>query len=188
MVISAKLPKKIVVSLIWSFCVNTCIPPPSAVLLPRCCCHRRSHHAAATALPPSRCALPPLPLTLPPPQHCHIAAANIPLLCCHHRLSATKLPPTSRFCTAGTAAAAALLLPRCHRCAVCRCRAAATAALPPTSHCCAAAMAAAVAPLLVGWLSCCYPPSNFVIACCHVMRPSTLSRCRLLSPITICEV
>ncbi len=96
----------------------TAIPPPSAVLLPRCCPHCRSHCAAATALPPSRCALPPLPLTLPPPQRCRQAAANIPLSCCRHRLAAAKLPPTSRCRAAATAAASALLPPHCHRRAV----------------------------------------------------------------------
>ena len=146
----------------------TAIPPPSAVLLPRRCPHCRSHCAAATSLPPSRCALPLLPL-MPPLQRRHQAAANIPLLCCRHRLAAAKLQPMSHFRAAATAAAAALLPPRCRRCAVRRCRAAAAAALPPTSRCRAAATAAAVAPLFVGWLLCCYPPSVFVIACCHVM-------------------
>ncbi len=135
MVISMKLPKKIIVSLIWSLCVNIRVPPPRAVLLPRCCRHRRSHRAAATALPPSRCALPPLPLTLRPPQLRRQAAANIPLSCCRNRLAATKLPPTSRFRAAGTAAAATALPPL--RCApppcCCRRRAAADVAL---SRCC----------------------------------------------------
>jgi len=54
---------------------------------------------------------------LPPPQRHRQAAAN-PLSCCRHRLAAAKLPPTSRFRAAANATAAALLPPRCRRCAV----------------------------------------------------------------------
>jgi hypothetical protein len=64
------------------------------------CRHRRIHRAAATALPPPRCA--------PLPQRRHQAAANVALLRCRHRRAAAKLPPTSRFRAAATAAAAAL--------------------------------------------------------------------------------
>jgi hypothetical protein len=104
--------------------------------------YRRSHRAAATALPPSRCALPP--------QHRRQAAANVALLRRCHRLVAAKLPPTSAFALLPTStfalpptSAFALppppQLPRC-----CRCRRA-VPKLPLTSLCRATATAAATA-------------------------------------------
>jgi hypothetical protein len=92
---------------------------------------RRSHRAAATALPPSRCAPPPR-FALPLPQRRRQAAANVALSRYRHRLAAAKLPPTSRFRAAATAAAVALLPSRCCR------RRRAAAKLPPTSRCRAA--------------------------------------------------
>jgi hypothetical protein len=92
-------------------------PPPLTLPAPPCCrqasadvalsrCrHRRSIRAAATALPPSRCALPPrfaLPppprFALPPPPCRRQAAADVALSRCRHRRSlraaATALPPS----------------------------------------------------------------------------------------------
>ncbi len=155
------------------------LPPPPQ---PPRCCHSAATialctaaiaaDAAATAAPPPSCRQHP-DVVLPPPPCCHQAPADVALSRCRHRRScraaATALPPL-----------------RCApplRC--CRCRAAADLAL---SRCRAATTAADLAPLFVGWLLCCYPPSNFVIACCHAMRPSMLSRFRPLLPITICEV
>jgi hypothetical protein len=82
------------------------------------------------------------------------------------RSAAAKLPTPPRrgqaaanirFCAAATAAANALLPPRC------RSRRA-VAKLPPTLRCRAAA---AAAPPFVGWLLRCCPPCDFVIACHH---------------------
>jgi hypothetical protein len=152
-------------------------------LLPHCCRHRRSHRAAATALPPSHCALPPLPLTLPPPQRRRQAAANIPLLCCRHRLAAPKLPPMS--------------LSRCrHRRS---CHAAATALPPlrcaPPPRCCRRHAAADLA------LSRCrHRRRCTLVGCCVVIRHPILSLHAVMScdhqrslvaaalPIAICEV
>ncbi len=79
---------------------------------------------------------------LPPLQRRCQAATNIALLRCRHRLAAAKLPHTSRFRAAATAAAAVLLPPRCRHHAVrcrrravrCRCHRA-TAKLPPNLRC-----------------------------------------------------
>jgi hypothetical protein len=49
--------------------------------------HRRSHRAPATALPPSRCAVANVALTLPPPPHRHQATS---------RCLAAALPPPPR--------------------------------------------------------------------------------------------
>jgi hypothetical protein len=68
------------------------------------CRHRCIHRAAATALPPSRCALPP--------QRRRQAAANDTLSRCRHRRAAAKLPPTlSRCCHPRSCRAAAAALP-----------------------------------------------------------------------------
>jgi hypothetical protein len=117
------------------------------------CRHRRSHRAATVALCATAAALLPscrqcCTVALPPPPRRRQAAADVAMSRCLHRRShraatchlrcrrpsraAAKLPLMSRCRVVATAAATALLPPRCHRRAVRRRRRAA-AKLPPTS-------------------------------------------------------
>ncbi len=101
------------------------------------------------------------------------------ILRCRHRRAANKLLPTLRFCAAATTTAAALLPPRCRRCAVHRhCAAVSAAPLPSCRQHCAVALPPPPLPplprrcLLIG---CCIVVLHPILSLHAVMQPSILS-------------